>query len=229
MDFPIIFPEYSADLMRERRNLKPETMKAWQEFSREVFEPGALDAKTKQLIAVAVAHTTQCPYCIRSHTKDALKAGASRAEIMEAIWIAAAGRASSAYSHAGISRRQMEIDDGLLEEDGTLYPASDAEMAKKKADLAPKIIEKWRKLMNQVFKADLLSEKTKQLIALAIGSTTQCAYCIKGHTKMAKVKGATNEEMMEAIWVAAEMRAGGAYAHSVISIDEMNKVEGTGK
>ena len=48
--------------------------------------------KTKQLIAVAVAHVTQCPYCIRSHTSAALH-GATAEEIMEAIWVAAEMRA----------------------------------------------------------------------------------------------------------------------------------------
>jgi len=44
-------------------------LEAWRNFSKTVFEAGALPEKTKQLIAVAVAHVTQCPYCIKSHTK----------------------------------------------------------------------------------------------------------------------------------------------------------------
>lgn len=52
---------------------------------------------------------------------------------------------------------------------------------------------------------------------------TQCPYCIRGHTKAALRSGASQEELMEAIWVAAEMRAGGAYAHSVLAIEEMQK------
>lgn len=47
---------------------------------------------------------------------------------------------------------------------------------------------------------------------------TQCPYCIKGHTKLARRKGASPEEIMEAIWVASEMRAGGAYAHSTLAL-----------
>lgn len=57
-----------------------------------------------------------------------------------------------------------------------------------------------------------LPAKTKQLIAVAVAHVTQCRYCIKGHTKAALRHGATRQELMEAIWVAAEMRAGGAYA-----------------
>jgi alkylhydroperoxidase/carboxymuconolactone decarboxylase family protein YurZ len=52
---------------------------------------------------------------------------------------------------------------------------------------------------------------------------TQCPYCIRGHTKAALRHGATREELMEAIWVAAEMRAGGAFAHSTIALAAMDE------
>ena len=54
---------------------------------------------------------------------------------------------------------------------------------------------------------------------------TQCPYCIKGHTKAALRHGATRQELMEAIWVAAEMRAGGAYAHTAISLAAMDEAD----
>jgi AhpD family alkylhydroperoxidase len=65
----------------------------------------------------------------------------------------------------------------------------------------------------------MLSTKTKQLIAVAAAHVTQCPYCIRSHTGAALREGATAEEIMEAIWVATEMRAGAAYAHSVIALD----------
>ena len=68
-----------------------------------------------------------------------------------------------------------------------------------------------------------MSGKTKQLIAVAVAHVTQCPYCIKGHTKAALRDGATPEELMEAIWVAAEMRAGGAYAHSALALETIDK------
>lgn len=86
-----------------RRELTPDTETAWREFSRSVFKAGALDAKTKQLIAVAVAHVTQCPYCIKGHAPGAARAGASRAEIMEAIWVAAEMRSGGAVAHAHLA------------------------------------------------------------------------------------------------------------------------------
>lgn len=93
---------------RERAELTPKQIESWRAFSRSVFKEGILDEKTKQLIAVAVAHVTQCPYCIRSHTPQALKAGASKQEIMEAIWVAAEMRAGAAYAHSAIAFDAME-------------------------------------------------------------------------------------------------------------------------
>jgi AhpD family alkylhydroperoxidase len=68
-----------------------------------VFADGAIPAKTKQVIAVAVAHVTQCPYCIRGHTSAALRHGATAEEIMEAIWVAAEMRAGGAYAHSALA------------------------------------------------------------------------------------------------------------------------------
>ena len=68
-----IYPQPDAQLAARRKELAPEIHDAFQEFSRQAFAGGALDEKTKQLIAVAVAHVTQCPYCIRGHTKAALR------------------------------------------------------------------------------------------------------------------------------------------------------------
>lgn len=95
-----LYPRPSAELARRRQHDAPETHQAFLEFSKQVFAAGALDAKTKQLIAVAVAHVTQCPYCIRAHTKAAMRQGASEYELMEAIWVAAEMRAGGAYAHS---------------------------------------------------------------------------------------------------------------------------------
>lgn len=83
-----------------RKRLAPRPIEAFKAFSQSVFAEGALDVKCKQLIAVAVAHVTQCPYCIRSHTKLALQHGATQEQIMEAIWVAAEMRAGGVYAHS---------------------------------------------------------------------------------------------------------------------------------
>jgi AhpD family alkylhydroperoxidase len=61
------------------------------------------------------------------------------------------------------------------------------------------------------------------LIAVAVAHVTQCPYCIRGHTSAALQQGATAEEITEAIWVAVEMRAGGAYAHSALAMDTISR------
>ena len=92
-----------ADIAERRKQLAPGIEEAFHEFGRQVFADGALDRKTKQLIAVAAAHVTQCPYCIRGHTKAAVRAGADERELMEAIWVAAEMRAGGAYAHSALA------------------------------------------------------------------------------------------------------------------------------
>ena len=98
-----MYPDTTRELHEKRRELAPEAYAAFRTFSQKVFADGALASKTKQLIAVAVAHVTQCPYCIRGHSSLARRAGATDAEIMEAIWVAAEMRAGAAFAHATIA------------------------------------------------------------------------------------------------------------------------------
>ena len=102
-----VYPPSSQDLARKRRELAPDIQAAFHAFSELVFADGALPTKTKQLIAVAAAHITQCPYCIKGHTKAAMKHGATPQEIMEAIWVATEMRAGGAYAHSVISLATM--------------------------------------------------------------------------------------------------------------------------
>jgi len=109
--------------------------------------------------------------------------------------------------------------------DDNLYPDATKEISDVRAQAAPEALEAWRVLSKTVFKDGALPGKTKQLIAIAVAHVTQCPYCIRAHTKQAVQAGATEAEIMEAIWVAAEMRAGAAVAHSAIALDEIIKSE----
>ncbi|MHB8260006.1 MAG: carboxymuconolactone decarboxylase family protein [Bacteroidia bacterium] len=106
-----------------------------------------------------------------------------------------------------------------------LYPKATKIISEKRAALAPEISEAFHNFSKAVFKEGALPEKTKQLIAVAVAHVTQCPYCIRGHTAQAMRKGASKKEIMEAIWVAAEMRAGAAYAHSALAIEEMEPIK----
>jgi AhpD family alkylhydroperoxidase len=101
------YPSNTSELAQKRRELSPDTEAAFQAFGQKVFAEGALPAKVKQIIAVAVAHVTQCPYCIKGHTKAALRHGASQEELMEAIWVAAEMRAGGAYAHSLLAIEEM--------------------------------------------------------------------------------------------------------------------------
>lgn len=78
----------------------PDSMRAFWQFDRHVFADGQLSILHKQLMAVAVALTTQCPYCLELHRKAAQDAGATDAQLAEAALVAAAMRAGAAITHA---------------------------------------------------------------------------------------------------------------------------------
>ena len=105
-----LYPKPSQALAQKRTALAPEADAAFRQFSMAVFKDGALSRKAKQLIAVAVAHVTQCPYCIHGHTKAAARDGATAAEIMEAIWVAAEMRAGAAFAHSALA---LDALDGM--------------------------------------------------------------------------------------------------------------------
>ena len=74
-------------------------MKAFWAFDKAAMAEGAIPVKYKELMALAVAFTTQCPYCIEVHSNQARSAGASDQEIAEAVVVAAALRAGAAVTH----------------------------------------------------------------------------------------------------------------------------------
>src|SRR4051794_26264912 len=79
--------------------LAPEAFKGFMAFDEAAYKDGAIPVKYKELMAVAVALTTQCPYCIEIHAKRAKKAGASEEELAETTLVAAALRAGGAITH----------------------------------------------------------------------------------------------------------------------------------
>ena len=92
--------------MRDLRAAAPAEFDAWLALDKIVGrQDGAIPPKYRELIAVAVAHTTQCVYCIDVHVKGAKKAGASREEVAEAVLLAAALRAGGAAAHGSLAMK----------------------------------------------------------------------------------------------------------------------------
>jgi AhpD family alkylhydroperoxidase len=95
-----------ADLrfLKEMRKLAPADFDAWLNLDKIVGrEGGSLPPKIRELIALGVACTTQCPYCIEVHAKAAKAAGATREELVEAAFVAAALRAGGAATHGAMA------------------------------------------------------------------------------------------------------------------------------
>ena len=96
--------ESDLSLLKEMRKLAPTDFDAWLNLNNIVGrKDGAIPAKYRELIAVAVACTTQCPYCIEAHSKAAKATGASREELVEAAFVAAALRAGGAATHGAMA------------------------------------------------------------------------------------------------------------------------------
>src|SRR5438067_13476621 len=96
-----MYNEDNLAKLKDMDSLAPEVMKACWAFDKAAVAEGAIPVKYKELIAVAVALTTQCPYCIDIHSGNARKAGSTDAEIIEAAMIAASLRAGAAVTQIG--------------------------------------------------------------------------------------------------------------------------------
>lgn len=86
----------------------PELGKKFFEWYGEVFKEGALTQREKSLIALAVAHTVQCPYCIDAYTTDCLEKGSNEAQMMEAVHVAAAIKGGSSLVHGVQMMKQVK-------------------------------------------------------------------------------------------------------------------------
>ncbi len=109
------------------------------------------------------------------------------------------------------------------------YPLDGRKHYKNLEETQKDMFQAFKNFNNEIFeKESTLPRKMKELIAIGVAPTTQCPYCIEGYVRAAKKAGASDQEISEAIFVAAALRAGGAFAHSTIAmrvLNEMEKVE----
>lgn len=90
----------------------PDLAKKFFEWYNAVFTDGALSAREKSLIALAVAHAVQCPYCIDAYSRDALEKGSDLDQMTEAVHVAAAIRGGASLVH-GVQMRNHAIRIGM--------------------------------------------------------------------------------------------------------------------
>ena len=95
----VTYDKANLGKLKKMAEVAPAAMKAFYAFDQAAMAEGAIPAKYKELIAVAVAMTTQCPYCIDIHSGNAKKLGATEQEITEATLVAAALRAGGSVTH----------------------------------------------------------------------------------------------------------------------------------
>ncbi len=194
--------------LSQLKTLAPDQLQAFSEFNSEVFKEGSLTKKEKEIIAVAIAHVTECPYCIDSHTKEAKVEGASLKELVEAVFVVAGVEAGGAVTHSTHMQNALNS-----EASDTLYNRSNLKNLRNLRKNAPDGFKGYSNFSAAAVKEGALSAKFKEIIAVAVAHATQCPYCIDVHTKNAAKAGATNEELSEAVLVASALLAGGAYAH----------------
>jgi alkylhydroperoxidase/carboxymuconolactone decarboxylase family protein len=101
---------HTADLARfaEVGAGAPELWKKFQEWYDAVFQEGALSAREKALIALAVAHSVQCPYCIDAFTTSSLEQGSNEEQMTEAVHVAAAIRGGASLVHGVQMRNHLD-------------------------------------------------------------------------------------------------------------------------
>jgi AhpD family alkylhydroperoxidase len=203
-----LYAEENTQNLTQLKALAPEQLKAFNDFNVAVFKDGALSKKEKEIIAVAITHVTQCPYCINAHTKHAKKAGATLEELAEAVFVTAAIEAGGTVTHS------THVHNALAQDaSDVLYARSNLKNLGHLGKFAPDGFKGYQAFSAAATEAGKLTAKFKEIIAVAVANATQCPYCIDVHTKKAEKLGVTREELAEAIMVTSAVCSGGSYAH----------------
>ncbi|SJM62351.1 carboxymuconolactone decarboxylase family protein [Gulosibacter sp. 10] len=105
--------EHDASYTKDYKETTPDILKAFGDLNDAVFAPEGreIPLKYRELIALAVGISTQCPYCIDGHSKNAVKAGATKTELAEAAWVATAIKAGGAYTHGRLGFKFSGVHD----------------------------------------------------------------------------------------------------------------------
>lgn len=151
-------------------------------FAQKVYAGGALDLKTKELIAVACSSVGRCPHCTDGHLAKAKEVGATAEEVAEALAVAwAQGGGTQVFW-------MYEDFDELLGEGWRQNFIPDADRA-------------FWAFKREIFEEGVLDRKTKELIALAVSSMLRCRHCTRSHVQAAFEAGASKAEVAETLAV----------------------------
>jgi AhpD family alkylhydroperoxidase len=160
----------------------PGPQQRFKEFAQKVYAGGALDLKTKELIAVACSSVGRCPHCTDGHLAKAKEVGASEEEIAEALAVA--------WSQGGGTQVfwMYEDFDELLGEGW-------------RQEFIPEADRAFWAFKREIYETGALDRKVKELIAVAVSSMLRCRHCTRGHIQGAFKAGASKAEVAEALSV----------------------------
>lgn len=201
----------------------------WAEMKGLQLNPNsALTGKSKELIGLGVSAQVPCRYCAYAHTEFAKLNGATSSDIAEAVAVAGLSRQFTTYTHGtrvdeATSRADLQrIVDQLKKSRAAAVPSIqvvDAASARKDIEqtlgFVPAFLARipetalpgaWRELKELRFSKTRLNPKDKALIALAVASQVPSEPCIASETEFAKLAGATDKEVAEAVGMAAITR-----------------------
>ncbi len=226
---------FKSDIGKEMglfREINPELHSAWMEYHNGVFHDGALSQKDKQLIAVAGAHITRCPYCIRSRVRLAKNHGASDQEIVEAIYVAMRFAMGAPFAYSSMAFEAHDaLDNDIPLTEGHFFKKNIAKEIGEFHECSGSNSDNFKELTKKIFADGAISKDMKRgIIGLACAQMTRCPYCIRGCVKDARSAGISKEQMAEAINVAMVMAAGACFAHTSIAmetVEALNEKEKT--
>ncbi|MEJ8307070.1 carboxymuconolactone decarboxylase family protein [Saccharibacillus sacchari] len=193
----------------------PEALQAFGAFNNAVFADRELSVRIKELIAVAAAHITGCPYCIEAHVRKAKTLGISQEELFEASTVAAAVNAHSAF-YASVNALNAYEQEFVPGDD--LYPRSALEQIGRLEPAAPEAYAAFFDYVETTLRPNRLTAQEKLLVATASAHVTGSAYSIEIFTRRLRDTGATLAQAAEAVLAATALAAGGVLAHRVHTI-----------
>ena len=203
---------------------QPDLARAFFGYYGQVFAEGALSERSKSLIALAVAHVVQCPYCIDAYTADSLEKGADLQQLTEAVHVAAMTRGGSVL---GYSAQMSAIASGLVGDAGatrTEHYFDRAHVVERDQALAasPALRDGFGRWERDALVDGELSAREKALIFVACAHCIQSPYQIDRATKLAIDEGANLEQLTEAVHVAVAIRGGASLVHAVQMLEQVD-------
>jgi len=220
-----IYKNDISKFMGQLKDAVPELNDSWMDYHNEVFKEGKISKKDKQLIGLACAHMTSCPYCIRSRTKLALVAGATAEEIAETVFIAMRLAIGQPYAYSSIALEnfdKMKNKESVTE--GSFFSKNITPQIKDFHEHSGTMFEKFSVFNEKVYEDGHLSKKLKKgLMRLACAILARCAWCIRSCIRDGIQEGVTKEEITEAINIAMVMNAGACWAHAGITMEVVDQ------